>query len=58
MKPLVVFSILFLLFACKNNNREKAAFPALNKEDSLLRVLTYGLSDCPGGAADVFVAKQ
>lgn len=58
MNRLLVVGFLLFICACKNANHEKISVAAINKKDSLQRVLTYGISQGSGGTADVFVAKQ
>lgn len=58
MNRLFVVGLVLIISACKNERHEKASITAINKKDSLQRVLTYGISQLSGGAAEVFVAKQ
>jgi hypothetical protein len=58
MNRLLSIVLICLLFACKNGNGVRISNAAINKKDSLLRVLTYGLANLQGGTADAVIAKQ
>jgi hypothetical protein len=58
MNRLLSVALTCLFFACKNGNGVHDSNTAINKKDSLLRVLTYGLANLQGGTADAVIAKK
>jgi len=58
MRRLFTFCLMLFLFACVREHGKKDVVIGLHTKDSLLRVLTYGLSQSQAGGADVFIAKQ
>jgi len=57
MKRIFALGLFLAFLACSNENSGQTSISPVNKKDSLLRVLTYGLSPWRG-AADVWIAKQ